>query len=93
LPPTKERLLTVYPAADCEHLGRHCRLVEILEDEGLVVLEQRDGLPPVQVDQFGQASHRGNEVIQIPIFGADRETFSEELMDLFNCLSVRNQAQ
>lgn len=85
--------LRVLIGRDCEHLGRHCRLVEILEGEGLVVLEQRDGLPPVQVDQFGQASHRGNEVIQIPIFGADRETFSDELMDLFNCLSARSQIQ
>ena len=32
-------------------------------------------------------------MIQIPIFGADRETFSDELMDLFNCLSARNQAK
>ena len=45
------------------------------------------------MDQFGQASHRGNEVVQIPIFGADRDHFSDELMDLFNCLSARNQAK
>lgn len=76
---------------DCEHLGRRCRLVEVLADEGVLVLESRGGLPPVQLDQFGQASHRANEVVQIPIFGADRDHFSDELMDLFNCLSACNR--
>jgi hypothetical protein len=73
---------------DCEYLGGRCRLVEILADEGTIVLERRGGLPPIQPDQYGHASHRSNEVIQIPIFGADRDHFSDELMDLFARLSA-----
>ena len=73
---------------DCNYFGGHCRLVEVLADEGILVLERRGGLPDIQTDQYGFASHRGNEVIQIPIFGADREHFSDELMELFECLSA-----
>ena len=78
---------------DCEYLGGHCRLVEVLADEGAVVLERRGGLPPIQPDQYGHASHRGNEVVQIPIFGADRDHFSDELLDLFACLSACSQGR
>jgi hypothetical protein len=78
---------------DCEYLGGHCRLVEVLPDEGTVVLERRAGTPPIQTDQYGQASHRANEVVQIPIFGADRDHFSDELMDLFASLSAGTQGR
>lgn len=78
---------------DCEYLGGRCRLVEVLADEGAVVLERRGGLPPIQPDQYGYASHRGNEVVQIPIFGADRDHFSDELLDLFACLSACSQGR
>mgnify|MGYP001278157918 CR=1 FL=1 len=78
---------------DCEYLGAHCRLVEVLADEGILVLERRGGLPPIQTDQYGYASHRGTEVMQIPIFGADRDHFSEDLLDLFACLSACTQGR
>jgi len=78
---------------DCEYLGRHCRLVEVLPGDGILVLEQHGGVPPIQSDQYGHASHRGNEIIQVPIFGADRDHFSDELMDLFACLSAYTQGR
>jgi hypothetical protein len=78
---------------DCEYLGVHCRLVEVLAEEGTLVLERRGGLPAIQPDQYGRASHRGNEVIQIPIFGADRDRFSDELLDLMACLAACTQGR
>jgi len=74
---------------DCEFLGKHCRLVEILEDEGVLVLETHEQLPPIQKDQYGHASYRANDTMQIPIFGRDGTSFSEEIMDLLACLSTR----
>jgi len=73
---------------DCEYFGGHCRVVEVLADEGILVLERRGGLPAIQTDQYGHASYRGNEVVQIPIFGADRDHLSEEVLDVFACLSA-----
>jgi hypothetical protein len=73
---------------DCVYLGSRCRLLEILADEGTIVLERCDSLPPIQTDQYGQASHRAQDIVQIPIFGTDRNHFSDELLDLFSCLSA-----
>ena len=73
---------------ECEHLGSRCRLLEVLPDEGTIVLERSDPLPAIQTAQYGQASHRAQDIVQIPIFGADRDHFSDELMDLFACLSA-----
>ncbi len=72
---------------DCDYLGRHCRLIEILPDQDLLVLEHRETTPPIQTDQYGQASFRGNDIVQIPIHDRDGDSFSEEMMDLFSCLS------
>ncbi|MEA3275929.1 MAG: hypothetical protein U9Q81_11675 [Pseudomonadota bacterium] len=73
---------------DCRYLGKRCRLIEILADEGTLVLETREQVPPIQIDQYGQPVFRANEVVQIPIFGADPDQFSDELMDVLACLSA-----
>ncbi len=78
---------------DCDYLGGHCRLIEVLAEEGVLVLERRGGLPPIQTDQYGQACYRGNEVVQVPIYGTNREGFSEEMMDLFACLAACGQGR
>ena len=39
-------------------------------------------------DEVTLDAANGNEVVQIPIFGADRDHFSDELLDLFACLSA-----
>ena len=67
---------------DCRYLGQSCRLVEILADEGTLVLEARGGTPPIQTDLYGQAAYRANEVMLIPIFGEDRENISDDLLEL-----------
>ena len=71
---------------DCDYLGRRCHLVEILREEGVLVLEIRDGTPPIQADQYGHAAYRANEIFQIPIFGENREQLSDDLLDLLTCL-------
>lgn len=67
---------------ECEYLGKPCRLVEILTDEAILILKTREQLPPIQTNQYGQALFRGDDLIQVPIFGRDRNQFSDELIDL-----------
>lgn len=66
---------------ECEHLGKRCRLIEVLADEAALVLEVRERLPPIQTDQYGQAAWRAPEVIQVPVF-ADAEELSDDLKDI-----------
>lgn len=73
---------------DCQYLGRRCRLIEILAEEGALVLETQEGTPPIQTDQYGQAAYRANELVHISIFGKDREQFSEDLLDLLTGLAA-----
>ena len=76
---------------DCEFLGKRCRLVEILADDGILVLETHERLPPIQTDQYGHAAYRANDMTQVPIFGRDGTSFSDEIMDLFACLSAQGE--
>ena len=71
---------------ECVFLRRRCRLIEIMADEGTLVLETRERLPPIQTDQYGQAAYRSNELLNIPVFGRTRDEISEDLMDLLACL-------
>jgi hypothetical protein len=73
---------------DCEYLGTRCRLVEILADEEVLILEAREHVPPIQMDQYGQAAYRGNDLVQVPIFRRDGTSFSEEIIDLFASLAA-----
>jgi hypothetical protein len=75
---------------DCDYLGRGCRLIEVLGEEGLLVLETRERLPPIQTDQYGQPAYRGNDILQIPIFDAKGEGLSEDLVDLLRRLEPTN---
>lgn len=75
---------------DCDYLGRRCRLIEVLADEGILVLEVRERLPPIQTDQYGQAVYRANDLMQVPIFDRNGSLFSDEIMDLFNNLNRRS---
>lgn len=73
---------------ECVFLGKPCRLVEVLADQGVMILEARERLPPIQTDQYGQAAFRANDTIQVRIFGPDPSSFSEEMMDLFASLNT-----
>lgn len=77
---------------DCAYLGKRCLVIDILSDEGILVLETRERLPPIQIDQYGQATSRSNELLQVPIFGNDETSFSEEIMDLFDALSEHGES-
>ena len=70
---------------DCLYYGRGCRIVDILTVDGHLVLETRDGPPPIQTDQYGQAAFRANEHIEVPLFGAD-EDLSVDLLHLLDGL-------
>ncbi|MFP4278665.1 MAG: hypothetical protein ACLFQI_01540 [Halochromatium sp.] len=76
---------------NCCYFGRDCRIVEILpetdRDQGHLVLEAFDQLPPIQTDQFGQAVFRANEHIEVPIHGAQGD-FSDELVHLLDSLDA-----
>jgi hypothetical protein len=85
-----QRLRTLI-GRDCEFLGKRCRLVEVLADEGTLILETHESLPPIQTDQYGQAAYRANDIMQIPILSQDGTSFSEEILDLFACLSANRQ--
>ena len=50
------------------HQGQCWRIIDLLPEAGLLVLESADGLPAIQLDQFGRASYRANELCQIPLF-------------------------
>jgi len=73
---------------ECVFLGKTCRLVEVLADQGVIILEARERLPPIQTNQYGQAAFRANDTLQVRIFGPDRSSFSEEMMDLFASLNA-----
>jgi hypothetical protein len=76
---------------DCSYRGKHCRLIEILVEEHTLVLEVRDGAPPIHTDQYGRPNFRANELIQLPIFRADPEQLSDELLDLLSRLDERDR--
>ena len=67
---------------ECQYAGRHCHLVEILAEEGLLVLEVKETEPPIQTDLYGRPSFRAREILQIPILSQDGESYSEELLAL-----------
>jgi hypothetical protein len=68
------------------HLGRECllrgrswRLVELLPTEGKLVLESRDDQPPIQPDQYGNATHRAPEHLELSLITQDGEPSSAAL--------------
>jgi hypothetical protein len=71
---------------ECAYLGKRCRVIEVLSDPGVLVLELREVLPPIQTDQYGQAVARGAELVEVPLFGSNGEELSEELLDLLTTL-------
>jgi hypothetical protein len=77
---------------ECRYLGRRCRLVEVLGDEGVVVLEMYEEPPPIQIDQYGHPAHRANELLQVPIAGSDPSELSDELLDLLSLLGSAGDA-
>ncbi len=82
------RRLRTRIGTECIFRGRRYRLIEVLADDGTLVLETRGGLPPIQTDQYGQALYRSNDITQVPIFGGDRDGMSAELTELLEQLDT-----
>ena len=70
----------------CEHDGQVWRLIDILPGEGLAVLESDLARPPIQMDQYGRASHRANAIIQVRILDPVESALTLEMQDLLDCL-------
>jgi hypothetical protein len=72
----------------CVHEGQACRVLDLLTDEGILVVEFSGTPRDIQLDQFGQASHRGPAVGEIRILGLDGSGLSEELAALLEGLGA-----
>jgi hypothetical protein len=70
----------------CRHLGQRCTVLEVLEDEGVLVLRCEEGPPPIQRDQFDQPLRRAAETLLIQVLDTDGSRLSPELMDLLSSL-------
>lgn len=81
--------LTALVGRTWRHRGRCWRVIDLLPDAGLVVLESTDGPPMIQLDQFGRPSHCAPELRQILMFQPDGDGPSDELRDLLGDLDPR----
>ena len=70
----------------CEHGGQVWRLIDILPGEGLAVLESDLASPPIQMDQYGRASHRANAILQVRILDPVEGEITLEMQELLECL-------
>jgi len=73
---------------ECTYLGQRCRVIEVLADASVLVLELQEALPPIQTDQYGQAVARGAEIAEVPLFGPSQDAPSEELLELLTRLQA-----
>ncbi|MEW8015548.1 MAG: hypothetical protein AB2807_12435 [Candidatus Sedimenticola endophacoides] len=64
------------------YLQQEWSLVEVLVDEGSLVLSSLPGGYAIQHDQSGRASRRGPETRLIPVFDTRGGGYSEELQKL-----------
>ena len=64
------------------YLHRDWVLIEVLGNEGQLVLSALQGTAPIQPDQYGQPSRRVPENLTIPVFSQDGESLSEDAMML-----------
>jgi hypothetical protein len=70
----------------CLHRGQPWRLIDLLPEEGLLVLESAEERPAIQLNQFGRASHRAPDLCQIQVLAGDSEALSQELEELLGVL-------
>ncbi len=81
--PFTERLRQLIERNSRNFYGRDCRVVEVLNADARLILETREARPPIQIDQYGQASSRSNEHIEVALFDAAGD-LSEELQHLLD---------
>lgn len=81
-----------------DHLGRQCwmlgrswRVAELLPAEGRLVLESQDAEPPIQADQYGNATSRAPEHLELALLSADGD-LTEEARALLGSLDAAPMA-
>ena len=62
--------------------GQIFTLIEILADEACVVLRGNGPEEPIQLDQFGRPLRRSGALEAVPVFAADGEALSEDMLEL-----------
>ncbi len=62
--------------------GQVFTLIEILADEACLVLRGNGREEPIQLDQFGRPLRRTGALEMVPVFTADGEALSEEMLEL-----------
>lgn len=67
---------------ECRYLGRRWRIIDLLFEEGALVLESVEGQPGIQLDQFGRASYRAPDLLQISILELGDEGLPNDLRGL-----------
>ena len=63
------------------HLGRECRVVELLEDEPALVLVA-DDTDSIQADQFGSAHRKVPMSYIVPVLSPDRQELHSDYQAL-----------
>ncbi|MES9844126.1 MAG: hypothetical protein ABW162_15160 [Candidatus Sedimenticola sp. PURPLELP] len=69
------------------YLQQNWTLIEILADQGAIVLSSLDSESPIQADQYGQPARRSPETLLVPLFDANTDNYTEEAMEIFSNLS------
>ena len=64
------------------YLKQDWSLVEILVEEGTLVLSSLEKHAPIQADQYGQPARRSPENLVIPVFNPEGDGLSDELLEL-----------
>lgn len=85
--PSIDRLRSLI-GRECTHEGRRCRILDLLPRDNLLILQSEHGQPEIQLDQYGQAGSRGQEIHEIPLFKLDGVTPTDGLKAVLSCLDA-----
>lgn len=75
----------------CElrYRGRRCRVLEVLPEGPLLVLVPLDAARVILTDQYGEASHRGPELLEVSLLNPRRDAPNPLLEGLDAALGAR----
>lgn len=62
-------------------------LIDVLADEGAIILSSLERDAPIQPDQYGQPARRSPETLLVPLFDSNTEAYTEEAMEIFSNLT------
>ena len=82
LPISVEKLRNLI-GREVQYNGRICRVIEILDDDGLsVILQHTEQLTHIQPDQHGEAHRRVPTTITIPVLDDEGSNYSPAFSEL-----------